>query len=200
MSPRILPSAAARAGRPRIADLPRLAVAVTAIAAAAGGDTDTAIKCVLLLAPAVASRLVAVAPAWEVAFNLALAGEAIGSAAGFNDISGWNTMAHLVLPSLSGPFLYCALERVGLRTVRTDGRASAATGTGLAAGIVTFASVLAIGALWELVEWAVDTWFGTQFAISYGDTVGDLLHDAVAALASGLVVALRGELVMRECH
>jgi uncharacterized membrane protein YjdF len=177
-----------RSGWRRIADLLRVTIAVIAIVAAARGDTATAIKCMLLLPAAVGSRFVGVPPPWQVAFSLALAVEAVGSAAAFNTIGGWDTVAHLVLPFLSGPFLYGALERVGLRT---DVGGAGVAGTTIAAGLVTFTGVLAIGALWELIEWAADTWFGTQFAKSYGDTVTDLLHDAIAALASGFVVAHR---------
>jgi hypothetical protein len=181
--------------RPRsgdIADLLRAAVAVTALVAAADGDRAATIKCVLLLVPALASRLVAVAPAWQIAFNLALLVEAVGSAEGFNGVRGWNTVAHLVLPFLSGPFLACALARLGLRA---DADAAGVVAARSAVGIVTFASVLAIGAFWELLEWAVDARFGTHFAISYTDTVMDLLHDALAGLASGHVVALRTDAV-----
>jgi hypothetical protein len=169
-----------------VADLLRVVIVATAIAATAHADAAAAIKCALLLPPAVAARL-ARAPAWDVAFTFALTVEAIGSAAAFNTIDSWNTLAHLVLPFLSGPLLYCGLVRLGLRV---DARASGGTAAALTVGVVTFATVLATGALWELLEWAVDSWLGTHFATSYYDTVIDLLHDAVAALASGLLMAL----------
>jgi hypothetical protein len=132
---------------------------------------------------------------WEFAFNLALATEAIGSAAGWNGVTGWDTTAHLVIPFLSGPLLFFALWRLALRS---DPQVSGQTRAGIAAGAVTFSSVLTIGALWELLEWAVDTWFGTDFAQSYADTMTDLLHDAMAALASGLVVAMWPQLITGE--
>jgi hypothetical protein len=187
MPTRSQPPATVLRGCQHIADLLRTSIVVTGIVATAGGDAAGAIKCVLLLPPAAASRFVRVHPAWDVAFALALAVEAIASAAGFNDIGGWNTMAHLVLPFLSGPLLWCGLDRFGLRT---DAGASRATRAGVAVGVVTFTSVLATGALWELLEWVVDSWFGTHFATSYDDTVTDLLHDAMAAFASGVLVAL----------
>jgi hypothetical protein len=179
-------SALVRSGWQDVADLLRLVIAAAGIAAMAHADAGAAIKCALLLPAAVAARLVR-APAWDVAFTFALAVEAIGSAAAFNTVDGWNTAAHLVLPFLSGPLLYCGLVRLGLRM---DARASGGTAVALAVGAVTFAAVLATGALWELIEWAVDSWFGTHLAVSYHDTVLDLLHDAVAALASGLLMAL----------
>jgi hypothetical protein len=188
MPTRSPPSAAARIGWQHIADLLRLAIVVIGIGASIAGDAATAIKCVLLLPPAVASRLVAARPAWGLAFTVALAVEALASATGLNGIAGWNTMAHLVLPFLSGPLLYSGLERLG---VRVDAEVSSRLRARIAAGVVTFTSVLATGALWELVEWAADTWFGTHFATSYDDTVMDLLHDALAAFASGVVIARR---------
>ena len=81
--------------------------------------------------------------------------------------------------------VYGGVERLGLRVDDEAGGRRA----GVAAGVVTFGIVLATGALWELAEWAADSWFGTDFATSCDDTVRDLLHDAVAALASGTVIA-----------
>lgn len=180
----------------RGADLLRFAIAGTAVVAIAVGDTTAAIKCVLLLPPALASRFVGVPPIWEFAFNLALAVEAIGSAAAWNGVAGWNTAAHVVIPFLSGPLLYHALWRLGLRS---DPEMLGSTPARLAAGIVTFSSVVAIGALWELLEWAVDTWFGTDFAQGYADTMTDLLHDAIAAVASSLVISLGPQLITTDC-
>jgi hypothetical protein len=171
-----------------MADLLRLAIVVIGVVAMVTGDTATAIKCVLLLPAAMASRLVVAPLPWGLAFTLALAVEAIGSATGWNSVAGWNTAAHLVLPFLSGPLLYGGLERLGLRV---DAQACGPVQARLAAGVVTFTSVLAAGALWELVEWAADAWFGTHFAKSYNDTVTDLLHDALAAVATGIVIARR---------
>jgi|1186.fasta_scaffold00167_3 hypothetical protein len=171
----------------RVADLLRFAIVGAALAATAGGEHNAAIKCGLLVPPTVLSRSVKAPGTLDFAFTLGLAVEAIGSASGVNASQGWNTMAHLVLPLLSGPLLYHGLARLELRI---DGPGRAVTRPRVAIAAITFAGVLALGTLWELVEWASDSWLGTSFATSYEDTMGDLLHDAIAAVGSGALTAL----------
>jgi hypothetical protein len=52
---------------------------------------------------------------------------------------------------------------------------------------VTAASVLALGALLELVEWAADGAFGTNYSHGNRDTLVDLLADSIAAIGGVLV-------------
>jgi hypothetical protein len=59
----------------------------------------------------------------------------------------------------------------------------------LAAGTVTGLAVLAIGALWELIEWLADALLDTNFSMGPADTVGDISADAVAAAGVGVSAA-----------
>jgi hypothetical protein len=73
----------------------------------------------------------------------------------------------------------------------------------LGAGVATAACILALGALWELIEWAADSWFGTHYSQGYQDTLGDLLADTAAASAGGALVGrdlprFRGQVTARR--
>lgn len=170
------------------ADLVRLGVLCAAAIFLAMGEGSAALKALLVLPVALAARLVRVHPVLDLTLALALATEAIGSgAAGYDAIAGGDTSAHLVLPLLSGPVLYVGLVRLGAvpnHAARPD------TLGLLGAAIVTSAAVLALGAAWELVEWAADGMLDTNYSQGYDDTLGDLLNDALAATGSGALVAL----------
>jgi len=56
--------------------------------------------------------------------------------------------------------------------------------------VVTLALGLAIGAIWEVIEWSSDRFLGSQLSLSNDDTVGDLIADGSGALlGAALLVA-----------
>ncbi|HEV2146230.1 MAG TPA: hypothetical protein VGR37_02315 [Longimicrobiaceae bacterium] len=57
--------------------------------------------------------------------------------------------------------------------------------------VLTVASVgLAVGALWEVAEWAYDQWFARSNAIlGKRDTILDLVWDSIGALVAGVIAA-----------
>jgi hypothetical protein len=56
--------------------------------------------------------------------------------------------------------------------------------------VVTTALGMAIGALWEIVEWRSDAWFGTNLSLSNDDTVGDLVRDSVGSLLGAALLVV----------
>ena len=162
----------------RAADVVRAGLVCGAAVALLAGDTVVAAKVLLILPAAAAARLFAVHPAVDLLFSCALAVEAIGSGLAAHELIGWDDrVSHLVLPLLCGLVLFGAL------------RPRLASKRPLAAGVATWVSVLTLGALWELVEWAVDAVLDTNFSMGRADTVGDLSADAVAAAGAGLLAA-----------
>jgi uncharacterized membrane protein YjdF len=138
-----------------------------------------------VLVPAAVSRLARVQPVFDLLFTIALAGEAIGSGLGAYESIRWpDEASHFVIPLLSAPIVYQVLVGLGAVTP-PDPRPRAYAG----AGIVTGLGVLALGAVWELVEWGADGAFGTDYSQGYEDTLSDLLADAVAAVLGGVLVA-----------
>jgi hypothetical protein len=169
------------------ADIVRLAVVCGAAIRLGAGDVAVALKGLLVLPPSVLGRLVRINPGYDLLFTFALAGEATATALGAYDSVSWgDTLSHLVLPLLSGPVLYVGLVRL----VAAPGPSGTpSTRFLLGAAIITATSVLALGALWEIVEWAADGTFGTNYSQGYRDTLQDLLADAIAAIAGGALVA-----------
>jgi hypothetical protein len=182
-SPRPRDSAAAPRGEvlTRLADVGRVAIVCGSAAFLAGGDGSAALKALLVMPAAFAPRLVRVHPVLDLVFVLALVAESLGR--GVAGYYGDDAMSHIVLPLLSGPVLYVGLVRLGALP------AGAAKPAPLAVATVTAATVLAVGAMWELVEWTADGAFGTNYSQGYSDTLTDLLNDAIAAAGSGALVA-----------
>jgi hypothetical protein len=158
----------------RFADLTRAGLVCAAAALLVSGDGAVAVKVVLLLPATLASRLLGVRPLLDLVFTVALATEAAASVLATHGLIHWDDrIPHLVLPLLSGAVVYAALQRTQVPHRPT------------AAGLVTGAAVLAIAALWEVVEWGVDATLGTNFSMGTADTVGDLSADALAATGAG---------------
>ena len=161
------------------ADAVRAALVCAAPALLIAGDGAVAAKFVLVLPATFAARLLGVHPGLDLAFALALAGEAVGSALAAHELIGWDDRAsHLVLPLLCGLVVYAALRR-----------APAPRGP-VGVGALTGFAVVVVAALWELVEWGADAALGTNFSMGREDTVGDLSADAVAAVGAGTAALL----------
>lgn len=163
----------------RLADLVRAGLVCAAVAFLVAGDESVAVKAALLLPAALASRVFGVSPVLDLVFTLALAAEAAGSALATHGLIGWDDrISHVVLPLLSGSVVYGALERI-----RRPRRPAVA-------GLITGSAVLAIAAVWEVVEWGVDAAVGTNFSMGSDDTLSDLSADAVAAAGAGAAAVL----------
>jgi hypothetical protein len=170
------------------ADIIRIGLAVCAGAFLAAGHDSDALKALLVLAAALPGRLARVEPAFDLLFTLALAAELIGTGLGALDWIGWgDEESHLVIPFLSAPIVYKVLVRLSATPPLDLARVPHPF---VGAFVLTGVGVLALGALWELVEWGADRSFGTDYSEGYTDTLSDLLADAVAAAAGGVLVAV----------
>jgi uncharacterized membrane protein YjdF len=169
------------------ADILRAVLLAAAAAFAIAGDGSAALKALLVLIPAVGSRLARTPAGFDLAFTCALLVEALGTGLGVYDRIGWpDTGSHLVIPLLAAPVVYQALACVD--AVPPAGDAGVRRRVG--AAVVTAAGVIALGAVWEIVEWRADAVFGTDYSQGYTDTLTDLLADTIAAVAgAALVVA-----------
>jgi len=163
----------------------RIGIAATAAGFLVAGDESAALKALLVLVPAIASRMVRAPAAFDLLFAVTLAVEALGTGLGVYARVGWPAGgSHLLIPFVSAPIVYQAFVRLRATTPPEEPRAAIGTGLLVAAG------VLALGALWELVEWGADSVFGTDYSQGYTDTLWDLLADAFAASAGGVAVAV----------
>jgi hypothetical protein len=157
----------------------RAAIVCAAALFAIAGNGSAALKALLVAPPAFAGRYVRVSPAFDLIFAVALLAEAVATGLGAYDSISWGDgLSHLVLPLLSGPILFAGIVRI-----------RGSTDSLLASALVTTMAVLVLGVVWEGVEWVVDAAFGTDFSQGYNDTLDDLRNDAIAAVASGGLVA-----------
>jgi hypothetical protein len=97
-----------------------------------------------------------------------------------------SAVAHFVLPAAAAPLVLGAALRTGVvASPRSDRR-----GIDVALIVITAGLTIALGAAWELVEFACDSFFGTEMAQGYDDTIRDLIADSAGAV-TGAVLAVR---------
>ena len=123
---------------------------------------------------------------YDLALVLALTLQAWGEALGLYDSVRWfDNVVHFTLPFFAAPTLYIVLARLDVvpdPRDETTGRHYA----GIA--IVAFALGVALGGLWEIVEWSSDNTLGSSLQIDNDDTVGDLIADSLGALCGAALL------------
>jgi hypothetical protein len=148
----------------------------------ATGRGDGAILIVLTATTAVvsrASRAPAVAQVLFVAL-LTVASYVIAFG-GVRSAALDSAVAHFVLPAAAAPLLLGAALRSGVVAWPRSGR----HGADLALIFVAAGLTIAVGAAWELVEFACDSLFGTDMAQGY-DAIRDLTADAAGAVTGAV--------------
>jgi uncharacterized membrane protein YjdF len=95
-------------------------------------------------------------------------------------LTGYDKVVHFVLPLGTSVVLYLVLVR--LRLV-PDLAHETRTHTRAAMALVTFALGVTVGAGYEVYEYVANHLLGARLYASYGDTIADLVDDALGALA-----------------
>jgi len=114
------------------------------------------------------------------AFALHVSGHAFGWYAAFR---GYDTLLHFLVPIVV-VFILFALSQAA--DWIWDWRAV----TPLEVGIYLFSMTVALGALWEIVEFGMDEIFGTLEQDGLEDTMVDLVMDVIGASLGSVVAAL----------
>ena len=172
-------------------DLLRLTLLVGAAGYAAAGEAAAAAVLAVLGGVTLLARLVNLPRPLDLAVVAAMALQGWGEVLGLFDSVAWfDNMVHVTLPMLTSPVVYVGLARLGVLPHPED-----ETHLRHYAGIfiVTLALGLAIGAVWEMVEFTSDLLFGTDLSLGNRDTVTDLMFDGTGAVvgAGGLVAWAR---------
>jgi hypothetical protein len=169
-------------------DVLRLAILAGAVVYAVTGRTGEAAVLAVLGGVTVVARLVNLPRVYDLCFTGAMVLQGFGEAFGVYDaLPIFDDLVHFTLPMLTAPVLYIALARLDVvPDPRDDTHAQHYAGI----FVVTTALGITIGALWELVEWGADTWFGTHLQLSNEDTVGDLLRDSIGSLAGAALLVV----------
>jgi hypothetical protein len=170
-------------------DLLRLTFPLSAIGFAIAGDANSALHITGAAVMAYLARLVEAPRRFDLGFLLALTLEAWGNPIGlFANISWFDDFAHIVITSQAAPMAYLALVR--LEVVPDPGTDLDLRHALVGTFAVTLAIGLAIGACFEMYEYAVNQFITHALGTGYRDTVQDLAWDGIGALAGGGLLAL----------
>jgi hypothetical protein len=123
---------------------------------------------------------------YDLGFTVAMILTGWGEALGLYDAwKPYDNVVHFIVPMLTAQVAYISLARLEvLPDMREDFAPRHYTGLWL----VTFALGVAIGGLWEILEWSSDGLFGSNLSMSNDDTAGDLIADSLGAAAGGLLL------------
>lgn len=167
-------------------DVLRAGLVLGAVVAAVLGDLGSAVVLGVAAGLALVARWVDLPRPYDWGFVLVIGLHAVGEAIGWYDTVEWfDRVVHVVLPCLSAPVLYIGLARLD---VLPDPRDETHARHYVGMGIVTFCLGMAVGGLWEIVEWTSDGLLGTELSEGNTDTVGDLLADSVGAVLGALLL------------
>jgi len=99
----------------------------------------------------------------------------------YTSIVQWDTVVHTVLVGVLAALLYVIGERVGA-VPQAGGRVRAVP------VVLTLTFGLAIGAVWEMLEYLGHTYVDSTIFVGYRDTIGDLVADGAGALVCGFAL------------
>ena len=169
-------------------DLLRVAPLVGAGVLALRGDGGGAAVLALCGALALLGRAASLPRLLDLAFVLALNVQGWGEALGAYDRFAWfDEAAHAVIPALAAPVAYVALARL---KVVPDLLEDHDRGHRVGIVVVTLSLGLALGAIWEMLEWVADTLWDAGLQEGNTDTVTDLTLDGAGALVGGGLLLL----------
>lgn len=130
---------------------------------------------------------------YDLAFCLGLGLTGWGDALGlYERFAYYDLVVHTLAPFFLAPVFYIVLARA---EVLPDLREPSTPHHYAGVFLVTFALGLAVGAVWEILEYSSDRFLGSSLAMSERDTATDLMVDALgSALGGALLVvwSLRG--------
>ncbi len=169
-------------------DVLRLVVLAGSLAFAVAGQVKGAVVLGVLGAVTLLARAVNLPRVYDLCLTAAMALQGFGEAFGVYDrFVRFDDLVHFTLPMLTAPVVYIGLARLD---VVPDPRDETHARHYVGIFVITAALGIALGALWEIVEWRSDAWFGTDLSEDNDDTVGDLVRDSLGSLVgAALLVA-----------
>ena len=161
-----------------------VAAAIGYIASGAGSEINLAVSS----AAVVAVRFVDLPRPYELAFVCAMALTGWGDALGLYDrFRHYDSVVHFLAPCFVAPIVYILLARAEVVPNLQDRHERRHL---IGIFVVTLALGLAIGALWEIFEWASDHTVGSHLVLGESDTIGDLVADGSGALLGGALLVV----------
>jgi hypothetical protein len=169
-------------------DVLRAALAVAAAAFALAGDGRAGVILAVAAAFVWLVRLVNLPRLYDLSVVVATSLQAWGEALhAYDSISWFDNVVHFTVPLLGAPVVYIVLARLD---VVPDPRDETFVRHYVGMFLITLALGLAIGAIWEMVEYASDETLGSRLQIGNADTVGDLMADGLGALGGAALLVV----------
>jgi hypothetical protein len=169
-------------------DLLRLTYLVAALAFAAFGNFDGAVRMGLTFGLVMLARWISLPRPFDLGLVLGMALQAWGNALDLFAHWGWyDNLVHVSLTAFAAPVFYIGLARLEVvpdLTQETERRHH------LGIFVVTLALALAFGAVYEVYEWSADHLLGATLQISETDTITDLLDDGIGGVLGGLLLVV----------
>ena len=167
-------------------DLLRLTFLFGAVFFAASGDVKGVGNLLVASVAVLVARAIDLPRVYDLCFVVAMCFTGWGEALGLYDAIPWyDNLVHFVVPLLGAPVVYIALARLD---VVPDPRDETHARHYVGMFIVTLALGLAIGAIWEIVEWSSDGTLGSNLSLGNDDTVGDLIADGSGSVIGALLL------------
>lgn len=167
-------------------DVLRLVLLAGAVVAIFVGNLPGAVRLALTFLLVLVPRLLDVPRLFDLAFVLGMIFQGYGNLLDlFASWGPYDEIVHVVLTLAVAPLLYISLVRLeaapdlGAETLGRDR---------LAVFTITLALGVTAGTLYELYEWLAVNAFGADLEIGYGDTIGDLFANLVAAAVGGTLL------------
>ena len=169
-------------------DVLRLVIFVGAGCFLVAGDRAAATVLASLGVVTLLARVVNLPRVYDLCLTAAMALQGFGESFGlYDEFLRFDDLVHFTLPMLTTPVVYIALARMD---VVPDPRDETHLRHYAGIFVVTLSLGMAVGALWEIVEWRSDAWFGSELSLDNDDTVGDLVRDTMGALVGAALLVV----------
>jgi hypothetical protein len=167
-------------------DVLRLTFVFGAVFFAAAGDVKGVANLLVTTVAVLVARAVDLPRVYDLCFVVAMCLTGWGEAVGLYDLIPWyDNLVHFMVPTLAAPVVYIALARLD---VVPDPRDETNNRHYVGMFIVTLSLGLAIGAVWEIIEWSSDGALGSNLSLDNDDTVGDLIADGSGSLVGAALL------------
>lgn len=109
----------------------------------------------------------------------------------YTQVWWWDLVVHVVCAGALAAVTYLVLAHRGIVSPASAPRFSAVGAVVLTAGVG-----LALGALWEMIEWFGYAYLTEEIFVTPGDTIGDMAAGGLGAVGAGVLLAYWPQLLM----
>jgi hypothetical protein len=131
-------------------------------------------------------RFLALRAGYDIAIGVSVLVAAWSNVFGlYRSVPGWDLVVHGVASAAIALMVLVLLDELDVLRNPAESRHPLVAGLVLGGGLA-----LALGSLWEMVEWFGRNVITDDIYVTYNDTIADLAADGIGGLAAGAAVAL----------